>query len=304
MGQTLSDVVSIIIPTRNRAGVLAQCLAALAEQQADSHPHEIVVVDDCSSDRTQEIVVELARTSSVPVRLIRQPTPLGANAARNRGLDASGGPIVAFVDDDVVVPQGWLEKLLLGLQRSGYPVVSGAVRVAAEGPILGKHRQELQAYLGEVLAAPTGVDGETVPISCNMAARRWVFKQAKFDPVVRPPVEEVDWLRRAGVKAGFVPEAWVWHLKGGDELCLRRMLRGAWRRGNEGGWWLRERYKAPRCERRAMALCSLRSSARAFGHAILQRCWGGAIIGLGELARALALVGLINRGPRRAESWR
>jgi hypothetical protein len=63
---------------------------------------------------------------------------------------------------------------------------------------------------------------------------------------VRPPVEENDWLERAGVRAGFAQEAWVAHYKSQQELRLRRLLVSVWRRGSEGGWWLRERWEFQR----------------------------------------------------------
>jgi hypothetical protein len=81
-------------------------------------------------------------------------------------------------------------------------------------------------------------------------------------------------------------------------------LAGVWRRGAEGGWWARERLKIPARERLTLAKRSLRTSLRAFGHAGFQRCWGGVIVGLGELSRALALAGVVNRGPRVPGSWR
>jgi hypothetical protein len=154
-----------------------------------------------------------------------------------------------------------------------------------------------------VLSAPTGMDGATVPVACNMAAYRRVFDAASFDETVRPPVEEGDWLRRAGVTARFVPEAYVWHYKTPEEIRLRRVLRVAWLRGSEGGWWIRVCVKTSARKRLSMAANSLGMSARAFGHAIFRRCWGGVAVGFGELANALALVGLINRGARVPGSW-
>jgi hypothetical protein len=208
-----------------------------------------------------------------------------------------------LIDDDVIVSPGWLRQLVGGLSPD-CPVVSGAVRLAAEGPVLGKHREEVQALLGEILHSPRGFDGQTVPVLGNLAAYRWVFERAGFDAAVKPPVEEADWLRRAGVRAGFVPEAWVWHYKTPEDFFPGRVLPGVWRRGSEGGWWVRERLRLPLGRRLVLAGRSLKTSARAFGHATGQRCWGGVVVGLGELSRALALAGLINRGPRAPRSWR
>ena len=207
------------------------------------------------------------------------------------------------MDDDAIATEGWLAKLLNGLSQQ-YPVVSGSIRLTLEGPIVGKHREEVSSYFSEVLSAPIGLDGLTVPVACNMAAFRWVFDAANFDENVRPPSEEGDWLKRAGVSALFVPEALGWHDKTAEELQLKRIMRLAWSRGSEGGWWIREGAKVARRQRFPMAAHSLNTSARAFGHAVFCRCWGGVVVGLGELSKALALAGLINRGARVPESWR
>jgi glycosyltransferase involved in cell wall biosynthesis len=299
----MSHSISIIIPTRNRSSILARCLAALPAGARGLAPPEVIVVDDCSSDETCTVVDQFLAETRWPVRCLRQNRPLGANAARNAALRIARGEVIVIIDDDVLVTEGWLSKLSAGLSEDS-PVVSGPVRLTLEGPVLGKHREEVQAFFGEILRSPVDSDGRQVPVLGNLAAYRKVFELAAFDESLRPPIEEADWLQRAGVQCGFVPDAWVWHYKTLEELTPRRVLPGVWRRGSEGGWWLRERLKVPARECRALARRSLRTSLRAFGHAVLQRCWGGAVVGLGELSRALALAGVVNRGPRVPESWR
>jgi glycosyltransferase involved in cell wall biosynthesis len=295
--------VSIIIPTRNRAAILARCLAVLPAGTCGLEPSEVIVVDDCSNDGTSKAVDQFCSATGWRVRYLRQDHPLGANAARNAALKVAQGKIIVFIDDDVLVTEGWLCRLLAGLSEQ-CPVVSGPVRLTTDGPIPGKHREEVTSYLSEILAPVRGLRGEIVPVACNMAAYRWVFDRACFDEKVRPPVEENDWLERAGVRAGFAQEAWVAHYKSQQEVRLRRLLVSVWRRGSEGGWWLRERVGIPPRRRWFLARCSLRTSFRAFGHAFLRGCWGGVVVGLGELSKALALAGFVNRGTRAPESWR
>ena len=299
----MKDSVSIIIPTRNRSAILAQCLAALPAGARGLEPPEVIVVDDCSSDPTTQIVEEFARSSGWQARCLRQERPQGANAARNKGVSVASGRIIVLMDDDAIATEGWLTHLLSGLSKE-CPVTTGPIRLTVEGPILGKHREEVSTYLAEVLSPPIGADGVTVPVAGNMAVFRWVFQAATFDERVRPPTEEGDWLRRAGVSTRFVPEALIWHYKTAEDIQLNRVLQLAWNRGSEGGWWIRECVKTPPCQRLPMAARSLSTSARAFGHAIFQRCWGGVVVGLGELSKALALAGFINRGARVPESWR
>jgi glycosyltransferase involved in cell wall biosynthesis len=299
----MNDSISIIIPTRNRSVILARCLAALPAGVQGFDPPEVIVVDDCSTDDTPQVVEAFGRTSGWQVQCLRQQRPLGANAARNAALKVARGETIVLMDDDAIATEGWLAKLLGALSKE-YPVATGAIRITLKGAIIGRHREEVSAYLSEVLTEPHGAAGETVPVACNMAAYRWVFDRAVFDERVRPPTEEGDWLHRAGVSATFVTEALVWHYKTAEETQLNRMLRLAWVRGSEGGWWVRERLKLPFLLRLSMVSGCLKTSFLAFGHAGWRRCWGGVVVGLGELSRALALAGLINRGLRVPESWR
>ena len=299
----MSPGISIIIPTRNRCAILARCLAALPIGARGLESPEIIVVDDCSTDDTQTVVQQFRSDTSWPVLSLRQPRPLGANAARNAALAVARGSVLAFIDDDVLVTEGWLSKLSAGLSEQ-FPIVSGPVRLTMKGPVLGKHREEVQAFLGEIVRSPVGFDGREVPVLGNLAAYRNVFENATFDESLRPPIEEADWLQRSGVRCGFVPDAWVWHYKTQEEIKPRRVLAGVWRRGGEGGWWLRERLRIPASERLILARRSLHTSLRAFGHALFQGCWGGVVIGLGELSKALALTGFVNRGTRAPGSWR
>lgn len=96
--------VSVIVCTRDRPEALARCLAALAA--LDPAPGEIVVVDNApASSATRDVA---ARRSGV--RYVVEPRP-GLDVARNTGVAAAGGAIVAFTDDDVEVPREWLGRL-------------------------------------------------------------------------------------------------------------------------------------------------------------------------------------------------
>jgi GT2 family glycosyltransferase len=106
--------VSVILCTRNRPEGARACVEAI---QTTRHPAlEIIVVDNApSDDRTQSMVAELAQRDS-RVRYIREPRP-GLSVARNRGVGAALGEIVAFTDDDVIVDPLWLNGLLRGFHR-------------------------------------------------------------------------------------------------------------------------------------------------------------------------------------------
>ncbi len=113
----MSGSISLVIPTHNRKDTLRRCLAAATGQ---CYPdYEIIVVDDGSMDGT----VEMVRRAFPQVRYIRQEPNRGPAAARNRGIEAAFGEIIAFTDDDCLLPPDFLSRLADGYRR--YPEVAG-----------------------------------------------------------------------------------------------------------------------------------------------------------------------------------
>ncbi len=93
-------MLSVVVPTRDRASVLERSLAALADQGAG----EVVVVDDGSTDGTPEVIAQHGW-----VRSVRLPGE-GRSAAKNAGVAAAGGDIVLFMDDDVIATPGLVAR--------------------------------------------------------------------------------------------------------------------------------------------------------------------------------------------------
>lgn len=96
--------VSVVIPAYNEARVIARCLGSLLDQT--HRPHEIIVVDDGSTDSTREIV-----RSFGGVTLIEQ-THEGSGAARNKGANAATGEVLCFVDADMHFARDFLAHLV------------------------------------------------------------------------------------------------------------------------------------------------------------------------------------------------
>jgi glycosyltransferase involved in cell wall biosynthesis len=96
-------VLSVVVPTYNRASVLARCLDALRDQVAE--PNEIVVVDDGSTDETQAVLHD----RSGWVRVVAQENG-GRAAAKNAGVEAATGTVVLFIDDDIIATPGLVAR--------------------------------------------------------------------------------------------------------------------------------------------------------------------------------------------------
>lgn len=134
MSHPENDLVSVVIPTRNRRARLARAIeSALAQTWRNI---EIVVVDDASTDDTSVYLAGLTADDS-RIKVVRNEQPLGGGGARNLGVAAAGGIYIAFLDDDDI----WLpEKLAmqLSLLRQNARASAVSCGFVAEFPIFGK----------------------------------------------------------------------------------------------------------------------------------------------------------------------
>lgn len=102
---------SVIVPTFNRAAILAKCLQALSSQTCDGDLYEVIVADDGSTDATRATVEPLAGRGAPQIRYLHQPNA-GANRARNRAIAVARGAILLLINDDTIAtPQMLAEHL-------------------------------------------------------------------------------------------------------------------------------------------------------------------------------------------------
>lgn len=112
-------VVSVIVPFLNASATIGRCLESLEAQDMDPAAYEIIAVDDGSSDDSPEIARQFDR--------VRALTGGGAGsyAARNRGVAASRGPLLAFTDADCVARADWLGRMVRAMEDPEIRVVMG-----------------------------------------------------------------------------------------------------------------------------------------------------------------------------------
>ena len=198
--------VSVVVCSYNGARTLEDCLRSL--QHLEYPDYEVIFVDDGSQDNSQEIVAKFPW-----VRNIRQKNK-GLSVARNVGIEASQGEIVAFTDSDCMVDRDWLYFLVQTLGTGEFAAVGG--------PNISPPATDwIQATVAAAPGSPshvllTDTIAEHVP-GCNMAYWKWSLEEiAGFDPEYRKAGDDVDvcWrIMQNGHKIGFSPSAIVWHYR-------------------------------------------------------------------------------------------
>lgn len=98
--------VTVVVPTRDKAASLRLTLRCL-KRQGDPASYEVIVVDDGSQDDTPRVIAAAAE-DGLPVRVINGPGE-GRATARNAGAGHAAGALLVFLDDDILVPDGWLK---------------------------------------------------------------------------------------------------------------------------------------------------------------------------------------------------
>jgi O-antigen biosynthesis protein len=195
--------ISVVVCSYNGSRTIRNTLEGLGK--LDYPDYEVIVVDDGSTDATPQIA------SEHNVRLIRTPNR-GLSAARNTGLAAATGSIVAYIDDDAWPDPHWLQYLAWTFLTGPYVGVGGAnIPPSGDGPIA-----ECVAHApgGPVHVLTSAQEAEHIP-GCNCAFRKECLEAVGgFDLAFRVAGDDVDlcWrLLERGWKLGFQPAAMVWH---------------------------------------------------------------------------------------------
>ncbi len=126
--------ISVVVPTFRRSAGLARLADALEAQTLDHARFEVVIVDDCSPDDTEDVLRALAERVSFTLRPLRTARNGGPAAARNLGWRSSRGRYVAFTDDDCVPRPEWLEQALTTCRATPDLAVLQGATLRPDGP--------------------------------------------------------------------------------------------------------------------------------------------------------------------------
>ena len=251
--------VSVVVASYNGGKTLPACLASL--EQLNYPNYEVILVDDGSTDDTAQIAERYrmefddrrpttaevrsqeaggkraesdlstlnAQRSTPPpprMRIIRQIN-FGLSVARNTGIAAANGEIVAFTDSDCRADEDWLHYLVGDLLRSDFTGIGGHNFLPPEdgwvpAAVMASPGGPAHVMLTDRLA-------EHIP-GCNMAFYKWALDEISgFDAIYRKAGDDVDvcWrLQQRGYKIGFSPSGFVWHYRRATVQAYLKQQRG------------------------------------------------------------------------------
>ena len=198
--------VSVVVACYNGARTLKTCLDSLTRLNYPNY--EVSLVDDGSTDTTPEIAALFPT-----VRYFRQSNR-GLSVARNTGIFASSGEIVAFTDADCRADEDWLYYLVGDLVTSRFAAIGGHNFLPPDdAPVAAA---VLVSPGGPAHVMLTDRVAEHIP-GCNMVFYKWALDEiAGFDPVFTKAGDDVDvcWrLQQRGYRIGFNPAGFVWHYR-------------------------------------------------------------------------------------------
>jgi N-acetylglucosaminyl-diphospho-decaprenol L-rhamnosyltransferase len=239
---------AIILVTYNSRAELPACLGSL-RSAPPATPHEIVLVDNASSDGTPDLV----RTDWPGVRLVEPGENLGFAAANNLAIRQTQGELVLLLNPDTIVPPGSLDTLVRTIEAddaiaiAGPRIVDGTGRPELSfGPMVspwGEVRQKILVRAHErgippvtdVVERLTRASRTVAWVSgaCLLARRRDLEAVGLMDERYFMYLEDVDLcaaVRDRGRLVRFVPEATVVHLRGRSRASAPCTTSAAYRR--------------------------------------------------------------------------
>jgi GT2 family glycosyltransferase len=198
-----TPTVTVIVPARNAAPTLGECLAGLAPEGIPGDRAALVVVDDGSTDDTAPI----AARAGASVVSTESRGPAGA---RNAGIKAAATDVVVFLDADTVPAPGWLRAMVTPLENPEVVAVKGRYRTEQRSPLARFTQLEFE-WKYERLGRASRVD--YVDTGTAAFRRAALVEAGGFDETLRTS-EDVELAYRLAANGGhivFSPDALVVH---------------------------------------------------------------------------------------------
>ena len=206
--------VSVVVPTYNRKEMLKDCLTSLFNQTYPKDKYEIIVVNDGSTDGTEEVLNEYAKKAPCIFKWFSQENK-GPSAARNLGIEHAKGEIICFTDDDCIADERWIENLVKEFTNEKVGGVGGEIVAYNPKTLTEKYGNRFNqrerakeylltgnaAYRKDVLDAIGGFDEnlrslEDVDLGIRVKAKGYELRYTPHAIVFHKHYDTLQWLMR------------------------------------------------------------------------------------------------------------
>ncbi len=226
--------VSVIIPTFRRPDGLQRAAdSILAQANPCGLTIELVIVDNDPDGSALSRGQEIARKAALPVKVVHMPSPGVANA-RNAGLAASTGELIAFLDDDEEAPVTWLCELVGSLRFYEADAVFGPVRTRLPDSVTA-HREYYSQFFARSGPEESGHIDHYYGCGNSLIRRDALPSGQPFDAARNETGGEDDLLfaqmQARGAVFAWSAEAWVWEDPMVHRACLNYTLKRAFAYG-------------------------------------------------------------------------
>jgi len=210
-------LVSVVVPVKDGAGTIDKLLEALQRQNYPRDRMQVIVVDNGSRDDTVGIV------RKYPFAVVEYETGISSSyAARNKGLSAARGEILAFADADCIPETDWISNGVRDLLQTGADMAGGRIEfVFSEQMSTAEIFDSLNSLRNDSF-----IQNKMGAVTANLFVRRHVFEKMGLFPEVRSG-GDINWTGRA-MNKGFLliysPAALVRH----PSRDLKGVLRKSW----------------------------------------------------------------------------
>lgn len=211
-------MISVVMPTYNREKTIGMAVNSILEQTYQDF--EIIIVDDCSDDKTLEVIKKFDDSR---IRCIQMERNMGACAARNRGVEEARGDIIAFQDSDDEWLPDKLERQVAQLEYEQADFSAGRMR---RYYLDSKTRYKI--YPSKKMKSEKCTYKAVLYKNCvttpNLMVRRTCFEKVKFDPDIK---KYQDWdfvlmMLKAGFKMTFLNEIVLNSYIGSNSITSRQ----------------------------------------------------------------------------------
>jgi len=267
------NTISVVIPTYNRARYLERAIRSVWAQTG--LPLEMLIIDNCSTDNTGELVERLKTESPIPLNYIFESRP-GANFARNTGARCAKGALVVYLDDDAFADPNWLGVYAREFERDpDVACVQGGVMLHFESPKPVWLVPELEGYLASThrfgyearvleppffpISANVGIRREVLVSLGGFAARAW---RVGNNLLSNDEYELAHKIRKIGKLIFYQPDAKVWHHVPKDRLQPWFFIRRAYWQGVSDALWKQYGDKPGRLQLARMCLVHIRAGLK------------------------------------------